>query len=428
MRLRPAAFVTASVLLLLPAPARAQVSFSVYVSVGDSLAAGFSNGSLVEAHQRHSVPALLARQAAAPGFEQPLVSAPGIPPELALQSLVPFATIAPKAGAAGSPLNLALNRPYNNLAVPGATVEDALARQAGGYHELVLRGLGSQVAQAAALRPTFVTLWIGNNDVLGAVLRGRAVDGVTLTPVEAFRSAYQQVVAALKATGAVVVAANLPDATAVPFATTIRPFVADPATGALILANGQPVPLLGPTGPLPTGSLVTLPASALLSQGIGIPAALGGTGLPLPDDVVLDPAEVMAIRDRVNAFNQVIRDVCQQAAVPVLDIHALLDELTTRGREVGGVTLTTALLTGGIFGYDGIHPTELGYALMANEWIAVINANGGRLPLVDLAPFLGLAAQAASTRAPAAHPPAPPAFDLWAYAGLLRAFPRLDER
>ena len=48
--------------LLLPAPARAQVSFTVYVSVGDSLAAGFSNGTLVETHQRNSVPALLARQ------------------------------------------------------------------------------------------------------------------------------------------------------------------------------------------------------------------------------------------------------------------------------------------------------------------------------------------------------------------------------
>jgi len=426
--LRPVALSALLAALLLPAPARAQVSFTVYVSVGDSLAAGFSNGTLVETHQRNSVPALLARQAGASGFEQPLVSAPGIPPELALLGLVPVATIAPSAQAPGSPLNLALNRPYNNLAVPSATVEDALIRQTGGYHDLVLRGLGSQVAQAAALRPTFVTLWIGNNDVLGAVVRGRAVDGVTLTPTDAFRSAYQQVVAALKATGAVVVAANVPDVTVLPFATTIRPFVADPVTGAPILANGQPVPLLGPTGPLPSGSLVTLPASSLLAQGIGIPSAVGGTGLPLPDDVVLDPAETAAIRDRVHAFNQVIRDVCQQAGVPVLDVHALVDELATRGREVGGVTLTTALLTGGIFGYDGVHPTDLGYALLANEWISVIDANGGRLPMVDLAPFLGLATQAAPIRSAAWPAAAPLAFDLGAYAGLLRAFPRLDER
>jgi lysophospholipase L1-like esterase len=419
MRLQSLAVLAALAVLLEPASARAQ-AITVYVSVGDSLAAGFSNGSLLETHQRKSVPALVARQAGIVGFEQPLCSEPGIPPELALLSLHPVATIAPKAAAPGSPQNLPLGRPYNNLAVPSATVEDALLRQTGGFHDLVLRGQGSQVAQAAALRPTFVTLWIGNNDVLGAVVRGRAVDGVTLTPIAAFRNAYQQVVAALKATGATVLAANIPDVTAVPFATTIPAFLADPATGA-------PVPLLGPTGPLPTGSLVTLAASALLAQGVGIPAALGGTGQPLPDDVVLDPAEVTAIRDRVNAFNQAIRDICQAASVPVLDVHAVMDELTTRGREVGGVTLTSAYLTGGVFSYDGLHPTDLGYALLANEWIGLINANGGHLPLVDLAPFLGLAPQAAA-RSAASRAAAPVSMDPPAYAALLRAFPRLDER
>ena len=40
-----------------------------------------------------------------------------IPPELALVSLFPTVTLAPKAAQPGSPLNLGLNRPYNNLAV-----------------------------------------------------------------------------------------------------------------------------------------------------------------------------------------------------------------------------------------------------------------------------------------------------------------------
>lgn len=403
---------------LVPAPARAQSSLSVYVSLGDSLAAGFSNGSLVETHQRTSVPALIARQAEVAGFEQPLVGEPGIPPELALVRLAPAPTIAPRATEPGQPRNFGLPRPYNNLAVPAATVEDALNRQTGGYHDLVLRGRGSQVAQAVSLGPTFVTLWIGNNDVLGAVLRGRAVDGVTLTPVAAFQSAYEQVVAALKGTGAFVVAANVPDVTSIPFATTLRPVVSDPLTGAPVLANGQPVPLLGPTGPLPTGSLVTLAASTLLADGVGVPAAQGGTGLPLPDEVILDPAEVAAIRDRVAAFNRVIRETCQAASIPVLDVHALLGELTTRGREVGGVVLHGAFLTGGVFSYDGVHLTDLGYAVVANEWIGLINASGGRVPLVDLGPFLGVA------------PPGGGASGLEprAYAALLRAFPRLDER
>jgi hypothetical protein len=238
----------------LPGSVRAQASIGVYVSLGDSLAAGFSNGALVESHQRVSVPALIARQARVDGFEQPLVGEPGIPAELALVGLVPVPTIAPKSADQGAPLSPSLPRPYNNLAVPSATVQDALVTQAGGYHDIVLRGQGSQVAQAASLAPTFVTLWIGNNDVLGAVVRGTAVDGVTLTPVASFKSAYEQVAAALKATGASVIAANLPDVTAIPFATTLRAVVTDPLTGEPVLVNGQTVPLLGSTGPLPTGS------------------------------------------------------------------------------------------------------------------------------------------------------------------------------
>jgi lysophospholipase L1-like esterase len=416
--------------LLLAAPLRAQTdSIGVYVSLGDSLAAGFSNGALLETHQRVSVPALIARQARVDGFEQPLVGEPGLPSELALVSLAPVPTIAPKSTEQGAPLNLGLERPYNNLAVPSATVQDALVTDKGGYHDLVLRGQGSQVAQATALAPTFVTLWIGNNDVLGAVVRGRAVDGATLTPVEQFKSAYEQVVASLKATGASVIAANVPDVTTVPFATTLAPVVTDPLTGAPVIVNGRTVPLLGPTGPLPTGSLVTLAASTLLSQGIGVPAAQGGTGLPLPDDVVLDPAEVAAIRDRVAAFNQVIREACLAAGFGMLDVHAVLEELAGRGREVGGVTLTEDFLTGGVFSYDGVHLTDLGHALMANEWIAIINARGGRVPPVDLAPFLGVvahgSAQASTARAPAA---ARARYEPAAYAALLRVFPRLDDR
>jgi lysophospholipase L1-like esterase len=427
------AVLAATASFALPASLRAQTSISVYVSLGDSLAAGFSNGALVESHQRVSVPALIARQARVEGFEQPLVGEPGIPAELALVSLVPVPTIAPKSAEQGAPLNPSLARPYNNLAVPGATVQDALATQAGGYHDFVLRGQGSQVAQATALAPTFVTLWIGNNDVLGAVVRGSAVDGATLTPVASFRSAYEQVAASLKATGAFVIAANLPDVTAIPFATTLRAVVTDPLTGEQLLVDGRPVPLLGPTGPLPTGSLVTLAASTYLAEGIGIPTAQGGTGLPLPAEVILDPAETAAIRDRVNALNQVIRDVCQASGFAVLDVHALMEELTLRGREVGGVTFTSDFLTGGVFSYDGVHLTDLGYAIMANDWIALINASGGQVPLVDLGPFLGTAPQggagASSSRGvsgPAASQRA--RLDPRAWAALLKVFPRLNDR
>jgi lysophospholipase L1-like esterase len=414
--------------------ADAQTNFTTYVSVGDSLAAGFESNALVETHQNRSVPFLIARQAGVQGFQQPLISEPGIPPELTLVSLVPVPLIAPKAATAGAPKNLALARPYNNLAVPGATSIDALTRttDAGGLHDVILRGLGTQVQQALALRPTAITLWIGNNDVLGAALRGRAVDGVTLTPTATFRATYGQIVAALKTTGAFIVAANLPDVTTIPFVTTIRPYVVNGA-GVPVLIAGNRVPLLGPNGALPSSALVTLAASTLLAQGIGIPTALGGTGTPLPDEVVLDPSEIAIIQDHVSADNQAIREICGAANIPVLDLNAILTELATKGRKVGGVTLTSAFLTGGVFSYDGVHPNDIGYALVANEFIRVINASGGSLPPVDLGAVMGVtSATAGSVQSDALRASSsewvPFEFSLEAYRALLEAFPRLDEK
>jgi lysophospholipase L1-like esterase len=423
----------ASVLALGAAPLAAQTTapvFTSYYSIGDSLAAGFESGSLVATHQVVSVPALIARQAGVVDFQMPLVSEPGIPVELALQSLSPVPLIGPKSTRTGAPTNFGLTRSYNNLAVPGATVQDSGARGTddGGLHDLILRGRGSQVAQALAARPSVITLWIGNNDVLGAAVRGRAVDGVTLTPAPLFRTFYSAVVAALRTTGARIFAANLPDVTSIPYVTTIPPVVVNPSTGQPVLAGGQPVPLIGPNGPLPTGSLVTLGASSLLAQGVGIPAALGGRGNALPDEVVLDPTELAVIKDRVAANNQAIAEICQAANIPVLDINGIMRDLAQNGRTIGGITYTGSYLTGGIFSYDGVHPTDLGYGITANEWIHLLNANGAALPEVDLLPFVGLQTTVSASARARQVPHTAWEFPQEAQDNLLAAFPRLDQR
>jgi lysophospholipase L1-like esterase len=418
-------------LLLLAAPALAQgtapaLNFGAYFSMGDSLAAGFVSGSLVATHQVNSAPAHVARQGGVTDFQLPTVSEPGIPVELALRSLSPAPIIAPKAATQGAPTNLGLTRSYNNMAVPGATLIDAVTRTSdnGGLHDMILRGRGTQLQQTVAARPSIVTVWIGNNDVLGAAVRGQAIDGVTLTPAPAFRSTYQTLITTLGTTGARIFAANLPDVTSIPFVTTIPPVVVNPTTGQPVMSNGQPVPLIGPSGgPLPTGSLVTLAASSLLAQGVGIPTALGGRGTPLPDEVVIDPTERATIVDRVNVNNQAIRDICAAANVPVLDVNALMRELATQGRVVGGVTYTSSFLTGGIFSYDGVHPNEMGYAIVANEWIRLLNANGGSLPEVDLLPFTGISAPVSRS---SVVPHTAWEFTAEAYATLLAAFPPLD--
>jgi len=104
-------------------------------------------------------------------------------------------------------------------------------------------------------------------------------------------------------------------------------------------------------------------------------------------------------------------------------MNALLRTLSTQGQVVGGVTYTSAFLTGGIFSYDGVHPTEMGYAIVANEWIRMMNANGGSLPEVDLLPFTGISAPVSRS---SVVPHTAWEFTPEAYAALLAAFPTVD--
>ena len=390
---RPAFWLALAVLpVLAAAPAAGQADFTRYVAFGDSLTAGFYAGSLLNDVQANSYPALINRQATdgAAGFEQPRVTHPGIPSVLELRSLSPL-VIAPKGGQ-GSPANLNLPRPYNNMAVPGADVHDLVATTTdnGGLHDLILRQQGfTQLQQGLSLRPTFATVWIGNNDVLGAAVSGRVIEGVTLTPVSSFEPEFRFAVGAIATSGARLAIATIPDVTAIPFVNTLSRFIVNPATSQPVLVNGQPVPLIGPDGLVGAGDFVLLSAAAELAQGRGIPAALGGSGLPLSDAAVLNAGEAATIRARVEAFNSIIRSEAQQRGAALLEVAPLLTQLRTTGFNFGGVTVSGAFLTGGFFSYDGVHPTDTGYAIVANAFIAAINERFDvDIPPVDLFPFL----------------------------------------
>jgi hypothetical protein len=69
--------------------------------------------------------------------------------------------------------------------------------------------------------------------------------------------------------------------------------------------------------------------------------------------------------------------------------------------------------------------------VLANEWIGVINANGGSLPEVDLGPVLGVTAGGAGVSGGgvrAQNGGEGLAFTLEAYEQLLATFPRLDQQ
>lgn len=398
--------------LLLPLAAVAQdtgtANFARYVAIGDSLTAGFMSGGLGRTAQLNSYPFLIYRQATGQltGFEQPFVSDPGIPAVLELKSLSPL-TIGPKAGS-GVPLNLNLQRPYNNLAVPGADVHDVVATVTdnGGLHDLILRGLGTQLQQALALNPTFVTIWIGNNDVLGAALSGRVIEGVTITPVAQFEADYRTIINAVNGRGARMAIANIPNVTGIPFVSTLPFVLLNPATNQPVIVNGQPVPLIGPNGLLTPADRVLLTARAELAQGKGIPTALGGTGQPLSDSVVLSAAEIATISARITAYNNIIRSEATRVGAAFVDANAIFDEVANQGLNIGGLTFTESFLTGGVFSYDGVHPTAFGYAYIANLFIDAINVQfEGEIPLVNLHPFIFGTSTASATAASSTGPP-----------------------
>src|SRR3954451_12927204 len=102
--------------------------FKTYVALGDSLTAGYSSSALVRTYQVNSYPALIYRQATGKttGFEQPLISAPGIsglavcnvptPPAPCgiLRLTVVNGSLSPvPTPGRGVPVNLNLQRPYN---------------------------------------------------------------------------------------------------------------------------------------------------------------------------------------------------------------------------------------------------------------------------------------------------------------------------
>jgi phospholipase/lecithinase/hemolysin len=389
-----ALFVLLALVVLAPAAAFAvdtgAADFTNYVAAGDSLTAGFQSGSLIDLSQKHSYPSIIDAQATGGtgDFEQPLVTYPGIPSILQLHNLFP--TVILPAPGQGSPENLNLPRLYNNLAVPGETVHSMITVKSDvpitghpGLHDLILRGFGTQLEEVIGAKPTFVTLWIGNNDALGAATSGNVA---LLTPLASFQADYTTIVGAIATmTHAKLAVANIPDVTSIPFVTTIPPILVNPATNQPVIVNGHPVPLIGPKGLLGPGDRVLLSAGPDLAKGLGIPAQVGGSGLPLPASDVLLAADVAAIDARVAQFNAVIQATAQKVGAAYVDINALLKQLASTGIEVGGIPFNAGFLTGGVFSYDGVHPTRFGYAFVANAFIDAINAQfGAAIPEADL--------------------------------------------
>lgn len=348
-----------------PGRAQSRANFTRLVVVGDSLSAGFQNDSLLDSQQAHGYANLVAEQAGA-NFPLPLIAPPGIPNVLELVSAGPPPIIVPAPGTSTGREN-----PFAqafDLAVPGANLHNALFTAPGlpidDFTDLILGLPGllasppvslTQVGWAEALHPTTILVWLGNNDALRAVT---AANPALLTPVAQFQTDYAALMDALASTGAALVVANIPDMTVVPFLTSAQEVAVE---FGLPLDTIEAILGIGP------GDFVTPDALPLIEAILANPS-LG----PLPSSVVLRAAQIAQIEAAVDAYNSIIAAEAKSHGAALVDLHSLLNQLEERGFVVNGQRLTTRFL-GGIFSLDGIHPTNTGYAILANAFIETLD-------------------------------------------------------
>lgn len=254
--------------------------FSNYVSVGNSLTAGYADGALYITGQENSYPNIMAQQFALAGgsaeFTQPLM-ADNLGGLLLNGTLVAenrFVLAAdPTTGDPIGPVRLEGNPttevttsatgPFNNMGVPGAksfhlvtpgygNAGGVLAGTANPYFaRFATSGNTTVIQDAASLSPSFFSLWIGNNDILSyATSGGVGVDQTgnldpstygpnDITDPNVFASVYSQQVAALAAGASGGVLINIPDVTSIPYFTTVptRSIPLDAATAGAVNAQ-----------------------------------------------------------------------------------------------------------------------------------------------------------------------------------------------
>ncbi|PKA98004.1 hypothetical protein B0O79_1684 [Flavobacteriaceae bacterium MAR_2009_75] len=232
--------------------------FSTFVSLGNSLTAGFTDNALFIAGQQNSMPNLLAAKFSLAGggeFAQPLASdniggllaggarIDGFDPRLVFGGAGPE-DLEDVVGPIEPTTDIVLNNPsgtFNNLGVPGAKSFHLLFNGYGNIGNLeaklanpyFVRMTGSTpnasiLELAMAQSPTFFTLWAGNNDVLGYATSGG--DGSNpITDQALFNEVVNGLVATLTSSGAKGVMANIPYVTTIPHFTTVTHDPINPA-------------------------------------------------------------------------------------------------------------------------------------------------------------------------------------------------------
>lgn len=382
--------------------------FTRYVAMGNSITAGFQSAGINDSTQRQSYAVLFARQAGAP-FVIPDLQGRGCPP--------PFTnnvTMARVGGASSADCDLRAASPQapshvNNVAVPGARVLELLTNfgmpvSAANALTFFFLGGKTQVEAMQAQNPTFVSLWIGNNDVLGALTSlSNPGNPAFITPENAFESQYGEIVDSIAATGASAVLFGVADVAVIPYAslgqiywclkTGVCPGI--PAN-PLFPANLQVDISCAPSSVVPTsvGDTTTIPWPIGLAKADS--AILVPTGTftidCTNDNEVVTPAELAALHGAVAGYNAFIQQEASSHNWAFVDVNANLAALSNLIPPFPDITAALAnpadpgpVTFGPLFTLDGVHPSGLAHQYIANAMIAAVNSTyGTSIPVIAI--------------------------------------------
>jgi len=375
--------------------------FNRYVSMGNSITAGFQSGGINDSTQSQSYAVLLARAMHAPFFT-PLMNKPGCPP--------PYTNVFTQTrlgGGAAPPCALrktqAIPPPFiSNTAVPGARVNDVYENVAPTANQLTQFFLGglTQVQMARRAAPTFLSVWIGNNDVLGAATSSaNAGDTTLITPIPVFQarsdSLIDSVYVGMSPSGGILV--GVANVTRIPYFSRGSTYFAIKA-GLVPNAAFPPNFVVAANCAPPRGDSVLVPfpyGLPKIDSAAAIPAGTFTLDCSVPQVVV--PEELVRLVGAVTAYNAKISGVATAQGWAYLDPNPVFDSIALAGSipafpfakrfDTGAInscagapaktTPPTAPATpppfGLMFSCDGVHPTAAAHRLIAQHIRTAVN-------------------------------------------------------
>ncbi len=401
------------------APEKGNADFTRYLAVGNSLTAGYADGSLYRSGQINSYPAMLADQFSLVGggeFRQPLLPGndgyPNAKYVLAYrrgmcdtsQSVMPI--LYPGAvDSAGSGKNISNEGPFNNTGIPGIRCIDYLFPGYGAFNPYSRRFFVSPttarpIDEVIRVNPTFFTVWVGANDVLNYASNGGTESHAQISDDYKFYSAYDTILTKLTHTGAKGVVLNLPDITSIPYFTTVSPNALrltfrqandlnDVYNGSgirftegnnyFVIQTPQGVRQVKPTEYI----LLSVPQDSIKCAG-------WGSLKPIPGEYVLTMNEIDSVKTAIQNFNKAITIIANEHDIPIVDMYSYMQTLQG-GIMYDGVNYNPTFVTGSAFSLDGVHLTPRGYALVANRIIDVINNKyESTIPHVNINKYPGI--------------------------------------